>query len=71
MSVAIYARVSTDDQADRNTVDIQLEALRRMVENGLEYIDEGVSGKILLGDRPAGRRLLADARAKKFSMVVV
>jgi site-specific DNA recombinase len=71
MRVGLYCRVSTEEQGERNTVDVQLETLRRLVPDGLEYIDNGVSGTIPLANRPAGAHLLADVRAKKVSEVVV
>jgi site-specific DNA recombinase len=37
----------------------------------VEYVDDGVSGMLLLGDRPAGARLLVDSQAGKLSEVVV
>jgi site-specific DNA recombinase len=62
MKVAIYARVSTDKQGRDQTVDSQLEALRRWatahgheLEDDHVYIDEGYSGARL--DRPALDRL--------------
>lgn len=73
--VALYARVSTEDQADNDTIDAQLHFLRRFVElHGLpvagEYVDDGVSGTIPLGERPDGRRLLTDAEAGAFGAVL-
>jgi site-specific DNA recombinase len=55
MRVGIYARVSTEGQADRGTIGSQLDALRQAInEEGAvqagEYIDEGYSGARL--DRP-------------------
>src|SRR5207245_20254 len=55
MTVAIYARVSSDSQEARGTIGSQLEALRqKMAELGQqvvhEYIDDGYSGARL--DRP-------------------
>jgi DNA invertase Pin-like site-specific DNA recombinase len=61
VKVAIYARVSAEDQAERNTFDIQFDALRRLADDAVEYVDDGISGKVPLGQRPAGARLLADA----------
>jgi site-specific DNA recombinase len=67
--VALYLRVSSDDQAERGTSATQADELHRRLatEPGVvivgEYADEGVSGTIPLEDRPAGARLLADARA--------
>jgi site-specific DNA recombinase len=59
---AIYARVSSDQQAQENTIASQVEALRRRVrddgldlEESLCFIDEGHSGSVLI--RPALERL--------------
>ena len=60
--VALYARVSSEQQAEAGTIASQLEALRaRIAEEGLslegemEFIDEGYSGATLV--RPALERL--------------
>ena len=59
---AIYARVSSDQQADRHTIDSQVEALlARAAADGheiqaeLRFLDEGQSGASLI--RPALERL--------------
>src|SRR5688500_372521 len=59
---AIYARVSSDQQAQERTIDSQVEALMaRAREDGLDvggeasFIDEGQSGAVLV--RPALERL--------------
>lgn len=72
---AIYARVSTDDQAERGTIDAQLNALRQTVPHwGLEivgeYIDDGVSGTLPLERRIEGSRMAEDAQAGQFDVVV-
>jgi DNA invertase Pin-like site-specific DNA recombinase len=68
MRVATYARVSTTDQ----TVDNQLLELRRYVEarqwTPTEYVDVGVSGA--KDRRPELDRLLADAKRRKFDVLV-
>src|SRR4051812_31423572 len=74
--VACYARVSTEDQAERQTVRAQTDFLRRYCElHELTvadlYIDDGISGTLKLEDRPEGRRLLDDAEAGAFSIVLV
>jgi len=74
-AVALYARVSTDDQAENDTVDAQLEFLRGLAAAYKwtivgEYVDEGVSGTIPLDRRPDGRRLLSDAEEGRFAVVV-
>jgi len=66
--VAIYARVSTQDQ----TTDPQLHALQQYAaDRGLgvvdRYVDHGVSGS--KGRRPELDRLLADARRRRFDAV--
>jgi site-specific DNA recombinase len=60
--VAIYARVSSEQQADAGTVESQLESLRARVKAEgfallaeLEFVDDGYSGSTLV--RPALERL--------------
>src|SRR5215203_1451128 len=74
--VALYLRVSSEEQRDRETIEIQREFLQEYCRlYGLEvaeiYKDDGVSGTIPLHERPAGRRLLEDAREGKFGTVIV
>jgi site-specific DNA recombinase len=76
MKAAIYARVSTDKQGRDQTVDSQLEALRRWATaHGHElkddhvYIDEGYSGARL--DRPALDRLRDAVREGEFDVLGV
>jgi len=76
IAAAIYARVSTEDQAERQTVQAQLDFLRKYCELHQtaiagEYVDDGVSGTVPLGDRPEGRRLLDAAQAGRFGVVLV
>jgi site-specific DNA recombinase len=76
MRVALYARVSSEGQADRGTIEAQIDFLRRYAQlHGLdiagEYLDEAVHGPVPLGERPAGRRLVTDAKAHKFEKVIV
>ena len=70
MRVALYARVSTDDQ----TVAPQLDALReyahaRRLEVVDEYLDEGVSGS--KDRRPALDEMMAKAKRRSFDSVAV
>lgn len=72
----MYARVSTEDQAERQTVQGQVDFLRQFAAlHGWtvvgEYVDDGISGTVPLERRPDGRRLLADAQAGKFGAVIV
>jgi site-specific DNA recombinase len=62
MTVALYARVSSEQQAQAHTIDSQLAALReRIAQDGQlllpehEFIDQGYSGSTLI--RPALERL--------------
>jgi DNA invertase Pin-like site-specific DNA recombinase len=69
MRAAIYARVSTFDQEPEN----QLAELRRYATTRgwdvVEHVDRGVSGA--KDRRPALDRLLADARRRRFDVLVV
>lgn len=74
--VALYARVSSEDQAERGTIQAQRDFLRNFahlyqLDAAGEYVDDGVSGTVTLGDRPDGRRLLDDARRGVFTTVLV
>jgi site-specific DNA recombinase len=76
MRAAIYARVSTERQGRDQTIDSQLDALRRWAAaHGHElkddhvYIDEGYSGARL--DRPALDRLRDAAREGEFDVIGV
>ena len=73
MKVAIYTRVSTEDQAREGySIEVQQEYLLDHANRlGLEvykiYTDE-VSGYIL--DRPALKEMLQDAKGKKFELII-
>lgn len=74
--VAIYPRVSSDDQQERETIQSQIEfAIKYCELHGLNivdwYKDDGVSGTIPLDERPEGKRLLEDAKAGKFKSVLI
>ena len=67
---AIYARVSTNDQSvDMQTRDLRKSADGRGFEVVKEYTDEGQSGA--KNSRPALDRMLADAKAGKFEIILV
>ena len=74
--VAIYARVSTEEQAEHGySIDAQLDTLRnycKMYEKIVvkEYVDRGVSGKSING-RYELQKLLRDAKNGEFDEVVV
>ena len=75
--VAVYMRVSSDDQRDRETIKTQREAIDRFLAQNPQYVvyryyeDDGVSGTIPMALRPAGAQMVADAKAGKFFKVVV
>ncbi|UQZ84552.1 DNA-invertase hin [Paenibacillus konkukensis] len=75
-TVAIYARVSTEEQVKEGySIQAQIAELKRYAElHGFqivdEYVDEGASGKNITG-RPQMKRLLKDAQHHRFLMVMV
>ncbi len=70
MKAAIYVRVSTADQhVESQLYDLRELAAQRGFEVVHEYRDCGVSGK--RARRPGLDALIADARRKKFSVVLV
>lgn len=74
--MAIYARVSTEEQAETGySIDAQLDTLRGYCKSNHrivvgEYVDAGVSGKSTAG-RKELQRLLRDAELRTFDEVVV
>lgn len=72
---AIYARTSSDEQAQDQTITIQVDHLRQFAAlNGLEivgeYLDDGVSGTLPMDRRPAGSDMLRAARDGRFAGVL-
>jgi site-specific DNA recombinase len=73
---AIYLRVSTEEQRDRQSIATQRDFAERHCAH-LEilivdfYADDGVSGTVPLDQRPQGARMFKDARAGKFDAVLV
>jgi len=70
MNAVIYARVSTEDQ----TCAMQIRELREYAARAgwtllNEYVDRGVSGA--KANRPALKKLMTDARMKRFDAVIV
>lgn len=72
---AIYARVSTAEQAEKGySLDTQLEECRRRagelgVKNTEEFVDDGYSGEFI--ERPALDRLRSQLASKEFAYVIV
>ncbi len=74
--VALYLRVSSDEQRERESIKTQREFFDQYTKlYGVEvvevYADDGVSGTIPLHERPEGRRLIGDAQAGKFETLLV
>ena len=71
IKVAIYVRVSTEEQAQHGySIDAQLQTLRNYCKLygktiAAEYVDRGVSGKSIVG-RYELQKMLKDAQEKKF-----
>ena len=73
--VALCLRVSSEEQRERETIEIQRAFLQEYCRlYSLEvvqiYADDGVSGTVPLHERPEGRRLLEDAKEGKFSTLL-
>jgi site-specific DNA recombinase len=76
MPVAVYLRVSTEEQKERQSIQTQREFAERYCEqhnlNAFHfYADDGVSGTLPLHSRPEGRQILHDARLRRFDQLLV
>src|SRR5574340_1716207 len=74
LNVALYARVSTEEQREGQTIDSQIAELTRFAESqgwkiAETYKDEGWSGTLLA--RPALDQLRDDATKHRFEAVLV
>lgn len=75
--IAIYCRVSSDDQKERETIENQIDILDTYIEFKDEfdvyqhYLDDGVSGTVPFENRPAGSNLIKDAEKGLFDIVLV
>ena len=74
--IALYMRVSSEEQAERMTIGTQedfLEQYRALYGHDVAdvYKDEAISGTVPLRERPGGRRLLDDAKEGAFDVVLV
>lgn len=75
-NAVLYARVSSEEQARRESIETQIHVAQQQCEReGITlthiYRDEGVSGTVPFEQRPGGKQVLADARAKKFPLVLL
>lgn len=76
MKAAIYLRVSSEEQRERQTILTQRNlAERYCILNEITiyswYADDGVSGTIPLDQRPEGLRLIQDAKDSKFDTIYI
>src|SRR5260370_30550262 len=76
MPVALYLRVSTEEQRERQSIATQREFGQRYCDlHKLAlyqiFADDGVSGTVPLEARTMGRRVLEDARLKKFDQLLI
>lgn len=75
-SAAVYCRVSSEAQQERQTIEAQVEFAQKYCDlNNIEiteiYKDDGITGTLPLQERPAGAQLLADAQAGHFQLVLI
>ena len=71
-----YCRVSSLSQEERETIQNQVDFVEDYCKlNNIElehvYKDDGVTGTLPLGERPAGQELLRDAKKGKFTLLLV
>src|SRR5437016_1970918 len=71
---AYYARTSTEEQKEKQTIQSQISALEAEISKRGEllagkYIDDGFSGAVL--DRPALGRLRGEAKRKLFQKLYI
>jgi site-specific DNA recombinase len=76
MRAAVYLRVSSEEQRERQTILTQKEEIARYCEaHGVTvirtYADDGVSGTIPFAERPEGARLIRDAAEGRFDTVLI
>ncbi|MGH7962580.1 MAG: recombinase family protein [Candidatus Binatia bacterium] len=76
ITAVLYARVSSEEQRERQTIQTQIDYARQWVaREGMTlieiYADDGVSGTVPFPDRPSGKRLLEEARRGRFNTVLV
>jgi len=76
MHTAVYLRVSSEEQRDRQSIENQRQYAERYfqqhtIERVEYYVDDGISGTLPLADRPDGKRLLADAQAGRVKVLFI
>jgi len=72
--VALYVRVSGDEQTIGRNIEQQVEELTNSISPDHQvvgiYRDDGVSGATPFAERPEGSRLMTDAQAGRFEKVI-
>lgn len=75
---AVLVRVSTDEQEEKGTIQIQTEFARKYCDlhglplhEDLIFADDGVSGTIPLEQRPGGMRLIEAAKRGEFNTLLI
>src|ERR1700688_785291 len=76
MAVAVYLRVSTDEQRERQSINTQRDfAERDCALHNLAafrvYSDDGVSRTIPVEQRPEGGQILKDAKLRKCDQLLI
>ncbi|KJR99585.1 MAG: DNA recombinase [Peptococcaceae bacterium BRH_c4a] len=76
MRIGVLGRTSSEDQAERGTIQNQVEFATKYCDlHQLEiaewYLDDGISGTIPLEQRPAGARLHEDAKAGRIDLILI
>jgi len=76
MKVAIYLRVSTEEQRERQSIATQRDFAARYcalheIDVHAVYADDGISGTVPLDRRPEGLRMLKEAKLKQFEQILV
>jgi len=76
LKAVLYGRVSSEDQAERGTIQNQIEFSTKYcdlhkINIDEQYLDDGVTGTLPLEERGDGLRLIEDAKAGKFSLVLI
>ena len=76
MPVAVYMRVSSEEQRERQSIETQRDFAAKYSDlHGLQvyqtYADDGVSGTVPIDRRPGTIRLFEDARKGKFDQLLV
>ena len=75
-SIALYLRVSTEEQRERQSIDTQREFGAKYTDlHELRvhqvYADDGISGTVPIEKRPEGQRILQAARRGEFNQLLI